>query len=125
MSNILIIDDQLLLLEILRMALEGEHVVETARSGMEAMEILDHWPTDLVITDYAMPGMSGMDVIRELRDMKYPPKAILYSACLNPELEQEALALGAIACVPKPFDLQELREMIEKEFYSRGKQESL
>ena len=116
MPNILIIDDQLLLLEILRMALEGAHTVETAQSGREAMEMLDSRPADLVITDYLMPGMSGMDVIRELKDMKNPPKAILYSACLSPELEQEALDLGAIACVSKPFDLQELREMVERVF---------
>jgi len=114
MSRLLLIDDQLLLLEILQMALEGEHMVITARSGQEGLEIIEQLQIDLVLTDYSMPGMDGLEVLRQIQARKNPPRVILYSACLNEKIVSEAMALGAVACMPKPFDLDELRHRIRQ-----------
>ncbi|MCD4812850.1 response regulator [bacterium] len=114
MPNVLIIDDQWLLLEVLRTALEGEYAVKTARNGEEALAIMDRWKVDLVITDYSMPGMTGIEVIKAVRAMKHKPKVIFYTAVLNRDLEREAKAAGAMWCLSKPFELREMKEKILK-----------
>ncbi|MCD4814536.1 response regulator [bacterium] len=113
MLKILIIDDQLFLLDVLRMALEGNYYVKTARNGLEAIELMDRWKVDLIITDHSMPGMTGLEVIKAVRAMKSPPKVIFYTACLNKNLEGEARKAGAIEVMDKPFDLHELKEKIK------------
>lgn len=114
MPNILIIDDQLLLLDVLHMVLEECYDVQTARNGMEALEIMDRWKVDLVITDYNMPGMDGIEVIKAVRALKRKPKVIFYTAVLTERLEKEAYEAGADACMGKPFELAELKEKITR-----------
>ncbi|MCK5243415.1 response regulator [bacterium] len=144
MKNILIIDDHDFLLHALELALEDEYTVYAAQSGEEALGLMEVlWP-DLVITDLNMPGMSGLELIKRINlggvnldvdPAKKPqnnsnanpqgghrgpslqrirPKIILYTAMLTPGLIAYAQGLGVAACLPKPFELGKLKNLIKR-----------
>ena len=94
MPNILIIDDYDILLEAMQHALEDEYTVHTARSGEEALGLMELIQPDLVITDMNMPGMSGLELIKRINNVgallaasvdDVHPKIILYPSMLTPE----------------------------------------
>ncbi|MCK5240821.1 response regulator, partial [bacterium] len=132
MSNILIIDDYNILLDVMKLALEDEHTVHTARSGEEALGLIELLEPDVVITDLNMPGMSGLELIKRIKivgvdpcvdptkqsqynsyvnpqgghigpPLRVHPKIILYTAMLTPGLIAYAKGQGVAACLPKPF----------------------
>ena len=103
MSKILIVDDEMPVRTLLQIGLEGEgYEVEMAINGREAMALYEQKPADLVITDIAMPEMSGFDLIVELTRRWADVKVIAISALA----ENLAIArmLGACETVQKPFD---------------------
>jgi CheY-like chemotaxis protein len=65
-SNIFIIDDYDILLEVMQVALEDEHTVHTARSGEEALGLMELLEPEVVITDENMPGMSGLELVERI-----------------------------------------------------------
>jgi DNA-binding response OmpR family regulator len=134
MPNILIIEDQPALAESLRLALEGPgYAVRCAESAEQGMLFLLNWKVDVVIVDYMLPGMNGIELIKGITQIKTTdytnynvgaycntplqkirvPKIILLSARMDRELEREAMATGADACLAKPFDLDMLREKVK------------
>ena len=77
---ILVVDDQDTILEIVRdFLLSEEYVVITARSGAEALDILGDTSVDLLITDLGMDGMSGWELIEEVRRIGIPIKILAMS----------------------------------------------
>lgn len=74
---------------------------------------------DVIITDVRMPGFSGMDVLRAVRDLPQAPPVIVMTAFGNKETHREADRLGADAVLDKPFDLDDLRRAVERAL-SRG-----
>lgn len=90
--------------------------VEDVGSGEEALACCRRSPPDAIVLDQRMPGLSGLEVGRELRDTGYRGFVLLYSAYLTPIVEEEAHTLG-LAVVPKTqvtelVDL--LREALEE-----------
>lgn len=68
MPNILIIDDNTVFLEAIRLGLGGPGCeIRCARSAEKGLEIVRTWPVDVVITDYEMPGMNGMEAIKRIK----------------------------------------------------------
>lgn len=112
MPNLLIAEDQINLREIMKTVFEDTFKVKLAANGFEALEILKTWHPDLIITDFDMPGMTGLELIRKI--YKTEIKIILCSASLTDEIRREALALGVEACLEKPFDLEEIRELVAR-----------
>lgn len=97
---------------------DGFHVVEAANGT----SLLDHVgtailhgrgdrPVDLVITDIRMPGRSGLDVVAGLREADWSTPILVVTAFGSPETRDEALRLGALALIDKPFDVFELRSL--------------
>ncbi len=122
-ESILIVDDEPDALEILsdRLEMHG-YDVRVARDGMEALETLDDECADLVLLDIQMPGMDGMSTLREMR-RRYPGLlVVMLTAHGTIELAVEAMKLGALDFVRKPFD-QELEAKIHKAL-EHGEQDS-
>lgn len=114
--NILIVDDEATLLQSIQIGLQylGYGVI-TANSGEGAMRCLydKKGKIDLVITDYLMPGMNGMELLGMLRSV-YPDLPVLFmSAYMDTKLVHEASRRRCDGILEKPFSLQQLIEEIE------------
>lgn len=105
MKNILIIDDDIHIGNALEeILLQNGYMVSRAYSGTEAVLILSNTTPDLVLLDLMLPGMSGEDVIRHIRNIP----VIVMSAKADIESKVNLLTDGAVDYVTKPFDTKEL-----------------
>lgn len=69
---------------------------------------------DLLVTDYNMPGYSGVDLLRDVKDLLPSLPVALASGYVTPEIERDALAAGARALIHKPNDVDELCATVQK-----------
>lgn len=108
MSQILVVDDDDNLRRVVADALRHDsHGVRSAADGIEALSILEEHPIDLVVTDFAMPGMDGLALIRRLRARSNLPVLVL--TVRSDEKEKvRLLDAGADDYVVKPFGVSEL-----------------
>jgi CheY-like chemotaxis protein len=111
-QTILVIDDEPVMQGLLRDILSSEgYVVESAADGQDGLTRIAALKPDLVLLDLMMPVRDGWSVMRALKQAEAPPPIIVISAAVNvPEMAERALAAGARACFPKPFDLGALLE---------------
>jgi CheY-like chemotaxis protein len=119
MTKVLVADDSETILLLLRTRLEMEgYEVSTAADGQEAVEVLDgagpDGQPDLILLDAMMPRMSGLDVLRRLRDEGSETPILIVSAHREVETLNQAENLGANACVAKPIDFEDLLGRIAK-----------
>jgi len=115
-ANILVVDDSPEIRRFLTLALELDHYkVETASSGEEATELLlNGCGATIVLLDLQMPGMSGLETLRLLRQLRPELKVIMCSAVDDPETMQEAADLGAQAYLVKPIQHLYLSAAVER-----------
>ncbi len=108
-SRILIVDDEANHRVTLSLHLRsvGFEVVE-ASEGVEAIERLHEAPVDLVVADLMMPGMSGLELTRQLR-LRWPGIPVVLISAYHLSREQlERAGVGAVGFVPKPYDVDEM-----------------
>lgn len=106
--NILVVDDETQITRVLRTTLSSQgYSVRTAPDGDEALEVMREWPPDVVITDLAMPNLSGLELCRRIRSSSAVPIIVL-SVRGEEETKVEALDAGADDYVTKPFNMNEL-----------------
>jgi DNA-binding response OmpR family regulator len=104
-ATILVVDDDPAIRLLLRMELNAEgHDVLEAGDGAEAIERMAQWSPELVLLDLMMPGVDGWQVLRSLDGRIEPPVVIISAKPATGSHVAEALELGAIDYVPKPFD---------------------
>jgi two-component system KDP operon response regulator KdpE len=107
-ARVLILDDEAQIRRVLRTALVASgFVVREARSGEDALEMIREEMPDLLIIDINLPGMSGFEVCREIRESCDVP-IIMLSVRNNERDKVRALDAGADDYVVKPFGIQEL-----------------
>jgi two-component system chemotaxis response regulator CheY len=99
-----------MLLDILE--LHGFEIAGDAESGKQAIERVGSADPDVVIVDYMMPDMDGLEVARRIRETRPDQQVILYSAYLDDELERGAREAGIAVCVPKMAGVEELAREI-------------
>jgi len=90
------------------------YVVDTAADGEEAIRTLESASYDLVLLDIRMPGKSGIDVLRFLRERNLRPRIIMLTAVEEISIAIRSMKLGANDYVTKPFRLEELFNAIER-----------
>jgi YesN/AraC family two-component response regulator len=88
--------------------------VVTASSGEEALERYQKTSFDLVITDIAMPGISGFELLSWVKAQHPDTQVIVITAYGSDEREEEAYELGADFYIEKPFDIRELKSLVIK-----------
>mgnify|MGYP001093014442 CR=1 FL=1 len=113
--NLLVVDDEAPMREVLKLSLESSgHRVITAPDGQAALEILKSSPVDLVLTDLRMPGLSGTELIRAIKQ-RFPETGVLMiTGYATLESALEAMRLGALDVLQKPVNLNELADKIAK-----------
>ncbi len=110
--RVLIIDDDEVSLQVLHHFLTNAgYEVEIARSGEEALDILRAGACRLVISDWLMPGMDGLELCRRVRHEELPAYVyfILLTSCEGTDSIVEGLSAGADEFITKPFNPDELR----------------
>ena len=114
-NRILIVDDEPLNLDLLDQELvELGHVTERALDGSEALLKLDTANPDLVLLDYQMPGMNGIEVLREIRRRNQNLPVVIITAYGTIERAVEAVKAGANDFITKPFDPEHLALVVKK-----------
>jgi FixJ family two-component response regulator len=112
---ILIVDDERNIRLTLSQALETLEVeTETASNGDEALTKLKEKEFGLVLLDLHMPGVQGMEVLRQLREIRPDIRVIIITAYGTVGLAVDAIRLGAVDFVQKPFIPDEIREIVSR-----------
>lgn len=119
-SSILIIDDEPGIHEILSRLLESEFKICTAYSGTEGLEKLNNINPNLILLDLRMPQMSGITFLRKLRKAGKDIPVIVLTAYGGVNSAVQAIKLGAVDYIEKPFDNRKLKQTIEN-FLSKRK----
>ena len=124
-AKILVVDDDKNIRRTVTMALESlDYFVHTAFDGKDAMLQLTGDKYDLIITDLKMPGMNGMELLQQAI-AKYPEiKIVLISAHGTVDNAVEAMKLGAVDFLQKPFTPKELRNLVHHVLHAEESGES-
>jgi DNA-binding NtrC family response regulator len=109
MGRVLVVDDERGVQESLRLLLKDEHDVEAAGSVDDGLRALDAGGADVILLDLVMPGRSGLDMLRELAERGDGPPVVVVSATRAIPPAIEAMKLGAVDFVTKPFEVEALR----------------
>jgi DNA-binding NtrC family response regulator len=109
-------DDEALVFLVERALTRKGFAVTTFTDPRLAVQALRARPLDfdLVVTDYNMPGYSGLELLREARLIRPELPVALASGYVTPEIEQRALAEGARALIHKPNDVDEMCETLQR-----------
>jgi CheY-like chemotaxis protein/anti-sigma regulatory factor (Ser/Thr protein kinase) len=109
-------DDQALVFLIVRVLKRRGFTVTAFTDPQEALAAFQAAPNayDLVVTDYNMPGYSGIDLLRQLKLIRADLPVALASGYVTPELEQSAIREGANALIYKPDDVSEFCETVQR-----------
>lgn len=113
--RILIVDDEAGLRDMLVFGLSdrGYHVV-AASSGEEAIEKVKHEFFDLIVCDIMMPGISGVDVLKEIKGIQPDAEVVMATGYATLETAVESMKLGAFDYIPKPYGLDQLCVVFDK-----------
>jgi len=120
-STVLIVDDEQDILHSLQILLETSMVgvrVLTADSGTKGLEIIQREPVDVVVTDYRMPGMNGLEFLVRAEDLRPEMSKMMITAFPKLELAIEAInAVHVNKFLVKPFQpqdfIQKVQQMLE------------
>jgi two-component system response regulator AtoC len=113
-KTILVVDDEAAVREVLGDVLSDGYEVIVAGSGEEGMAQLGRCLPSLVLLDLRMPGMSGMETLAELRKRDPEVPVVVLTATTSYQTAVEAMRLGAADYLAKPFEVVELRHVIER-----------
>jgi DNA-binding response OmpR family regulator len=115
--TILIVDDEKPIVELLkhRYVAKG-HSVSTAYDGKEALELIKSNSYDLIFLDHNMPGLTGLELLRYIKQKNLKPKVVIITG--YPEIDEFFMkGRGADEYLTKPFNIKDIDDIVDK--YSR------
>lgn len=114
-TDILLVDDEMIIRSALKRNLNKTgYQTDTASNGQEALELIEKNPYKLLITDYLMEGINGVELIMEAKKRQPGLKIIVFSGYATEDLPVDSLSNGADCFLHKPLSLNELIENIDK-----------
>jgi DNA-binding NtrC family response regulator len=110
------VDDEEDMLRLLKRSLTEEFdcEIETARSGLRALELLEKGPFDVLLADVRMPGMNGMQLLERARSVRPDLTVVLMTAYGSIDLAVEAIKKGAYDFITKPFEHDKAAHLFAK-----------
>ncbi len=116
-KKVLVIDDESNILDSVKMVLEYEkYSVKTAKTGLDGIEIFKEFKPQIVLLDVKMPGFSGIDVLRNLKQVEKNTEVIMISGHSGIEEAVEASKLGAFDFLEKPVAREKLTLTVRNAF---------
>ena len=113
--QVLMIEDDEATLYSMREALESEnYALLDATDGEHGLELIREKHPQIVLTDYMLPGMSGMDVLRAAKKEDSSPLVIFLTAYGSEDVAVEAMKAGAYDYIKKPFEVEDLRQKVRR-----------
>jgi len=116
--RLLYLDDNPSNVKLMRMllSLRAEVLLSVARDGAEGLSLALAEPLDLVLVDLHLPDMRGDEVVRRLKaeERTSGVPCVIMSAETDETVIRDAMSTGAVAFIPKPFDVEELLSTIEE-----------
>jgi len=116
MKRLLVVDDALLMRKMLRdVAVEaGWEVVGEAKDGVEAVELYSQLRPDLVTMDVVMPRMTGLEALRQIRELDPDAQVVMVTALDQKETLMASFRDGAIDFIVKPFEHNRVISLLNK-----------
>lgn len=126
MKHILIVEDEEGIVQFLKQGLEEENYrVSAVNNGSEGLEIFKKGKTDLVLLDWMLPKMTGIEVCQSIREINSKIPIIFLTARDTVQETVEGLKAGANDYIKKPFSFDELLERIKVQLRTKSEQEIL
>lgn len=119
-GSILIVDDEAGPRESLRMILKPVYKIYTAANGKEALALIQKENINLVTLDLNMPGLSGIDVLKEIKKIRSDVEVIIITGYGTLKNAQEVIRYGAGDFISKPFNVADIISIISKSFERRN-----
>jgi len=119
-GTILIADDDLGIREVLQVILQPLYDVHTTANGEEALRIIQSQKIDVVTLDLKMLGLSGIQVLQEIKKIKEDIEVIIITGYGTLPNAQEAIRYGAVDFISKPFKIADIRAVVDKAFERRN-----
>jgi CheY-like chemotaxis protein len=111
-GRVLVIDDNAVVLNVLRDFLTPTYSVDTATSASQALAIVISHVPDIILLDIKMPGMDGLSLLKSFRSMGLTTPVFIMTGYDSTEVALDAFGHGANVYLPKPFDLLHLDRLI-------------
>ncbi|MFH1386385.1 MAG: response regulator [bacterium] len=113
--RIIVIDDEPSVLESFKMILKiKDYEVSTFPDGPSALAGLEKDKFDIAFIDYKLPGMDGLEVLKKLKETDPSIEAIIVTAYATESSHANAITLGALEYLRKPFLMEEIYELVER-----------
>jgi DNA-binding NtrC family response regulator len=110
--SVLLVEDEAILRESLMDSLKDSHRITAVGSAEEAFDIIKNNDFDVVVTDVRLPGKNGIQLIKDIRDIKPNIKAIIITAFPSVDLAVEAMKQGAVDYLVKPVSVEDLEKLL-------------
>jgi two-component system, chemotaxis family, chemotaxis protein CheY len=114
--KLLIVDDskamRMIVRRTLRQAGFDDHEVEEAADGMEALKVMEGYQPDLILSDWNMPKLNGIDLLRKLREQSNPVHFGFVTSEGTDEMRATAKSCGALFLIAKPFDADTFKSIV-------------
>lgn len=120
MATLLIVDDDNNIRETLRDLLGDVHECHTADRADQALSYLEFESYDVVLTDIAMPGLSGEELLKRVRVQHPHTPVIVISGNSDEDAAKQLLALGAFEYISKPFKLEDVESAVVRALARRN-----
>jgi nitrogen regulation protein NR(I) len=114
MQTVLIVDDDRSIRYSLKRMLEDKYSIITAQNGEEALSRLKENSPDLIIMDIKMPGLNGIEVLKQIKSIDPKSLVIIMTAYGTTETAIEAMKYGAFDYILKPFPIPRMKGLVEK-----------
>ncbi len=119
-GSVLVVDDEIGPRESLRMILKPLYQVHTASNGYDALKFINSEEIDLVTLDLKMPGIPGIDVLREIKKKREDIEVIIITGYGTLPTAIEAIRYGAVDFISKPFNVAEIISVVSKSVERRS-----
>ncbi len=126
MATILVIEDELVLAKNFARFFEKlGHLVVVEHDGVAGLNAAIRIQPDVVIVDFQLPGMDGLEIVRALRKVEDPPRIVMVTGQASVTLAVDAMKAGSMDLLTKPVTLQSLKDVVDRALAERGERRAL